>query len=93
MSVPLTRQAPRSRLLPLIAVTMSTFVFTVLLNLVRTQWSPLESVDHSLAADLNNPVADRPTVLRVLRSITRMGSERYPAGHVGHIANLSAGHF
>jgi hypothetical protein len=61
MSAP-TRQVPRSRLLPLIAVTMSTFVFTLLLILVRTQWSPLESVDRSLAADLNNLVADRPTV-------------------------------
>jgi hypothetical protein len=92
MSAP-TRRAPRSRLLPLIAVTGSTLVFTVLLILVRTQWSPLESVDHSLAAALNNPVADRPTVLRVLRSITRMGSERYPVGHVGHITNLSADQF
>ena len=61
MSAP-TRQVPRSRLLPLIAVTVATFVFTLSLIQVRTQWSPLESVDHSLAAALNNPVTDRPTV-------------------------------
>jgi undecaprenyl-diphosphatase len=68
------RQAARSRLLPLIAVTASAFLFAVLLLLVRTQWSPLESVDQSLAADLNSQVADRPTVLRVLRAVTWMGS-------------------
>jgi undecaprenyl-diphosphatase len=68
------RHVPRSRLFPLIAVTVSTFVFTVLLILVRTQWSPLESVDHSLATALNNLVADRPTALSVLRAITWMGS-------------------
>jgi undecaprenyl-diphosphatase len=63
----------RSRLFPLIAVSASAFVFAVLLLLVRAQWSPLESVDHSLAADLNSLDADQPMVLRVLRAITWMG--------------------
>lgn len=68
------RQIARSRLFPLVAVTGSAFVFAVLLILVRLQWSPLESVDHSLAADLNSLVEDRPMSLTVLRAITWMGS-------------------
>lgn len=68
------RRNPRSRLFPLIAVSGSTFVFAVLLILVRTNWGPLESVDHGLATDLNNLVAGQPTALTVLRAITWMGS-------------------
>ena len=68
------RRFTRARLLPLVGVPGAAFVFAVLLILVRAQWSPLESVDHSLAADLNSVVADRPAVLRVLRTITWMGS-------------------
>jgi undecaprenyl-diphosphatase len=68
------RQVARARLFPLIAVAASAFVFAVLLILVRAQWSPLESVDHSLAADLNSLVADRPLALSVLRAVTWMGS-------------------
>lgn len=68
------RHGARARLLPLIAVTASAFLFAILLVLVRAQWSPLESVDHSVASDLNGAVADQPMVLRVLRAVTWMGS-------------------
>src|SRR6478609_11495293 len=68
------RHGDRARLLPLIAVSASAFLFAILLILVRAQWSPLESVDHSVAADLNGVVADQPMALRVLRAITWMGS-------------------
>ncbi len=71
---PHARQSPRSQLFPLVAVTASTFVFAVLLILVRTRWSPLESVDHAVAANLNNLVAGRSTALTVLRAITWLGS-------------------
>ncbi len=68
------RQVARWRLFRLIAVAGSALLFAVLLVLVRSQWSPLESVDHSLAADLNNLVADRPMALSVVRAITWLGS-------------------
>ncbi len=47
----------RRSLAPLIAVTGTAMVFTVLLILVRLQFLPLESVDHGAAADLNRVTA------------------------------------
>ena len=48
--------------------------FGVLLLLVRLQWPPLESLDHRLAADLNNLVADNRVLVAVLRAVTTLGN-------------------
>ncbi len=71
---PSRRRLDRSRLTGLLAVAGGGLVFAVLLLLVRAQWAPLESVDHGLAARLNTLVADRPTVVKVLRAVTTLGS-------------------
>jgi undecaprenyl-diphosphatase len=57
-----------------VAVSAGAFAFTVLLLLVRLQWTPLESVDHGLAADLNSLVADNRVLVAVLRVVTTLGS-------------------
>jgi undecaprenyl-diphosphatase len=50
-------------------------VFTVLLALVRLQWSPLESVDHSAAVHLNSLVAGHATLVTVIKAVTWLGSD------------------
>jgi undecaprenyl-diphosphatase len=65
---------PRARLLRLVGVSASAFVFAVLLILVRTQWPPLESLDHGLATDLNNGVSNHTLAVRVANVITWFGS-------------------
>lgn len=77
--MPLTttdRQAgsARSRLITPIAIALSAFFFVVLLLLVRARWSPLERLDHAVAAHLNAAVADHPAIVGVLRAITWTGS-------------------
>ena len=62
-------------MLPIVGVTVAALLFTVLLILVRTQWAPLESVDHGIASHLNSAVAAHADVLRVLRGITWLGSD------------------
>jgi undecaprenyl-diphosphatase len=57
-----------------VAVSAGAFAFTVLLLLVRLRWTPLESVDHGLAADLNSLVADNRVLVAVLRVVTTLGS-------------------
>jgi undecaprenyl-diphosphatase len=79
MSAPVTSReqretTPPRRLAPLIAVTVATLVFTVLLIGVRLRWSPLEAADHDAAARLNSLVAGHPALLAVIKAITWLGS-------------------
>jgi undecaprenyl-diphosphatase len=55
-------------------ITIAALVFTMLLVLVRLRWRPLESVDHSAAASLNNLIAGQATLVTVTRAITLLGS-------------------
>jgi undecaprenyl-diphosphatase len=64
----------KRRLTATAAVAASGFTFGVLLLLVRLQWRPLESVDHGLAADLNNSVAGHHILVAVLRAVTTLGN-------------------
>ena len=59
---------------PLAAVTAAAFVFALLLVLVRLNWAPLESVDHSAAAWLNGLVAGHSAVVSVIKAVTWLGS-------------------
>jgi undecaprenyl-diphosphatase len=65
--------APRRILTPLALVTAAAFVFALLLVLVRLQWAPLESADHTAAARLNSLVAGHP-VVSVIKAVTWLGS-------------------
>ncbi|MGD0699444.1 MAG: phosphatase PAP2 family protein [Trebonia sp.] len=64
----------RRTLTPLTVVTTAAFVFVLLLILVRLNWAPLESVDHSAAARLNSLVAGHPAVVSVIKAVTWLGS-------------------
>ena len=65
----------RRSLIPLIAVTGAALVFTILLILVRLQWRPLESADHSAAARINALIAGHPALVSVVKAITFLGSD------------------
>lgn len=62
-------------LTPLLAVTTSALVFTILLVLVRLRWRPLESVDHGAAAHINGLVAGHPALVAVVKAVTFLGSD------------------
>jgi len=64
----------RRSLAPLAVVTAAAFVFALLLVLVRLQWAPLESADHSAAAWLNSLVSGHPAVVSVIKAVTWLGS-------------------
>src|ERR1700761_9171087 len=66
--------AARRTLAPLAVVTAAAFVFVLLLLLVRLQWAPLESADHSAAAGLNSLVAGEAAVVSVIKAVTWLGS-------------------
>jgi undecaprenyl-diphosphatase len=66
---------PRRRETELIAVTLGTLVFTVLLIAVRLRWGPLEAADHDAAARLNGLVAGHPALVAVIKAITWLGSD------------------
>src|ERR1700761_2279176 len=66
--------AARRTLAPLAVVTAAAFVFVLLLLLVRLQWAPLESADHSAAARLNSLVAGHPMVVSAIKAVTWLGS-------------------
>ena len=66
--------APRG-LAPLIAVTVATLIFTVLLIAVRLRWSPLEAADHAAAARLNSLIAGHSALVAVVRAVTWLGSD------------------
>jgi undecaprenyl-diphosphatase len=62
-------------LAPLITVIVAATAFTILLILVRLQWSPLESVDHGGAARLNHLVAGHSTLIAAVKAVTWLGSD------------------
>ena len=72
---PPTAGRPRRGLTPLITVTAAALVFAVLLILVRLRWAPLESADHSAAAQLNNLIAGHPAIVTVVKAVTWLGSD------------------
>jgi undecaprenyl-diphosphatase len=65
----------RRTLVPLAVVSAAAFVFALLLVLVRVQWAPLESADHSAAAGLNRLVAGHAAVVSVIKAVTWLGSD------------------
>ena len=65
----------RRTLAPLAVVTVAAFIFALLLLLVRVQWAPLESADHSAAAWLNRLVAGHTAVISVIKAVTWLGSD------------------
>jgi len=71
MSAPTARR----RETELIAVTVGTLVFTVLLIAVRLRWSPLEAADHDAAARLNGLIAGHPALVAVIKAVTWLGSD------------------
>jgi membrane-associated phospholipid phosphatase len=71
---PATSDQQRGRVVPLVAVTVATLVFTVLLIAVRLRWSPLETADHAAAARLNSLVAGHPALVAVIKAVTWLGS-------------------
>ncbi len=71
-----SRHGPgRRSLTPLLAVTAAALVFTILLILVRLQWRPLESVDHSAATRINALIAGHPALVSVVKAVTWLGSD------------------
>ncbi len=67
--------AREQSLAPLIAVTVATLVFTVLLIAVRLRWGPLEAADHAAAARLNGLIAGHPALVAVVKAVTWLGSD------------------
>jgi undecaprenyl-diphosphatase len=70
----ISRRRRTGRLTAIAAVGACGLAFAALLLLVRMQWTPLESVDHGLAADLNRLVAHNALLVAVLRAVTTLGS-------------------
>lgn len=68
------RRAGWRRLGPLMVVTGAAALFTLLLIFVRLRWAPLESADHTSAADLNKLVAGHQTLVSALKAVTSLGS-------------------
>ena len=64
----------RRSLAPLIAVTGTAMIFTILLILVRLQFLPLESVDHGAAAYLNRVTASHGSFVTAIKTVTFLGS-------------------
>ena len=59
----------RRSLTPLLAVTGAALIFTILLILVRLQWHPLESADHSAATGINGLIGRASCRERVFSSV------------------------
>ena len=53
---------------------MSAVVFVAILVLVATQWPPLESADHRVAARLNALVSGHPVAVTVIKAVTTLGT-------------------
>src|ERR1022692_3629639 len=82
---PRTRQRPRRSLIPVTVVTAAALVFAILLVLVRLQWHPLESADHTGAgAQVLDPVIKslvgrlRPVVAH---PVAHAPGNSFPSGH------------
>jgi undecaprenyl-diphosphatase len=71
MAVP---AATRRTLAPLAVVTAAAFVFALLLLLVRLQWAPLESADHTAATRLNGLIAGHSVAVSIVKAVTWLGS-------------------
>ena len=68
------RATARRTLAPLAIVTAAALLFALLLLLVRLQWAPLESADHRAAAGLNSLIAGHPAAVRIVKTVTWLGS-------------------
>jgi undecaprenyl-diphosphatase len=64
----------RRTLAPLVVVTAAAFLFALLLLLVRLEWAPLESADHSAATWLNSLIAVHSVIVSVVKAVTWLGS-------------------
>ena len=64
----------RRFLSPLTLVLAAAAVFVLLLVGVRTQWAPLESVDHDTASSLNSLIAGQSVAVAVVKAVTFLGS-------------------
>src|SRR6476660_1285584 len=64
----------RRFLSPLTLVLTAAAVFVLLLVAVRTQWAPLESVDHDTASSLNSLIAGQSVAVAVVKAVTFLGS-------------------
>src|SRR6478609_6199197 len=64
----------RRFLSPLTLVLTAAAVFVLLLVGVRTQWAPLESVDHDTASSLNSLIAGQSVAVAVVKAVTFLGS-------------------
>ena len=71
---PRTVEHPRRSLTPVAVVTVAALIFAILLALVRLQWHPLESADHTAAADINNLIAGQHTLVTIVTYVTMLGS-------------------
>ncbi len=71
---PRTIRHSRRSLAPVTVVTVAALVFAILLVLVRLNWHPLESADHTAAADINNLIAGQHTLVTVVKYVTMLGS-------------------
>jgi undecaprenyl-diphosphatase len=59
---------------PLTLIIAAAAVFVLLLVAVRTQWAPLESVDHDTASSLNSLIAGQSVAVAVVKAVTFLGS-------------------
>jgi undecaprenyl-diphosphatase len=59
---------------PLTLMLGAAAVFVLLLVAVRTQWAPLESVDHDTASSLNSLIAGNSVAVAVVKAVTFLGS-------------------
>jgi len=64
----------RRSLAPVAIVSVVALLFALLLLLVRLQWAPLESVDHSTATWLNSLIAAHSVAVSVVKEVTWLGS-------------------
>ena len=64
----------RRFLSPLTLMLTAAAVFVLLLIGVRTQWAPLESVDHNTASSLNSLIAGQSVAVAVVKAVTFLGS-------------------
>jgi len=62
------------RLAPLAVVTVAALVFALLLVLVRLQWAPLESADHTAAIRINDLIAGHAALVTLVKAVTWLGS-------------------
>jgi undecaprenyl-diphosphatase len=83
---PRLRQRPSRSLVPVIAVTVASLIFVVLLVLVLLRWPPLESADHDVADRLNALVTGHPALITVIKAVTSLGSTPVLSGIVAAAA-------